>query len=171
MAVVLLKSTSITNLDTTPPIKNPFYKAEAPLREAIDTFSITSGDSAASIYRVVRVHSSWRISSVLVDAPDIGTTTTADIGLYDTAANGAAVVDVDFFASAIVLNAGAIANSDVTHEAGTTPPISAYGTRLWEQLSLTSDPSKWYDVALTLVGAADGTGVGAVRVRYAGNVN
>lgn len=170
MAVVTLKSTSVTNLDATPPVKNPFYKSEGPIREMVDTFSITNGDSAASTYRVCRVHSSWRISSILADAPDIGTTTTADIGLYDTAANGGAVADADVFASAIVLNAGAIANSDVTHESAVIA-VADYAKRVWENLALTADPNKWYDLTVTLVGAADGTGVGALRVRYVGNVN
>lgn len=170
MAVVALKSAAITNLDATPPVKNPFYSQEAPLREAIGEFVIANGDSVGSTYRVVRVHSSWRVSSVLADSPDIGTTTAADVGLYDTAANGGAVVDADFFGSAVSLSGGAIANSDVTHESAVVT-VANYGKRIWEQLALTADPNKWYDVALTLTGAADAGGTGMLRVRYAGNVN
>lgn len=170
MAVVTLKSAAITNLDATPPVKNPFYSQEAPLREAIGEFVIANGDSTTSTYRVVRVHSSWRISSLLVDSPDIGTTTAADIGLYDTAANGGAVVDADFFASALSLNGGALANSEQVHESAVVS-VANYAKRIWEQLSLTADPNKWYDVTLTLTGAADAAGTGMLRVRYAGNVN
>lgn len=164
MAVVNTKSTSITNLDAAD--LNPDYKSRGVLREAIESMESTSGDSIGSTYRMVRVWSGWRISDVIIDSDDVGTTTVADIGLYRTAADGGAVVDADFFASALVLNAGALSNQNVTHESGVVD-IANKGKRLWEQLGLSADPGYWYDVALTLTGAADAAATITMRVRFA----
>jgi hypothetical protein len=54
-------------------------------------------------------------SACAISAPDIGTTTTADVGLYKSTRDGGAVVDADFFKAAVVLNAGAIAKSEVVN--------------------------------------------------------
>lgn len=164
MAVVNTKSTSITNLDAGD--LNPDYKSRGVLREAVDTLETANGDSIASVYRMVRVWSGWRVSDVIIDTDDIGTTTIADIGLYRTAADGGAVVDADFFGSAVVLNAGALANTNVTQESGVVD-IANKAKRLWEQLALTADPGLWYDVALTLTAASDAAGTITMRVRFA----
>jgi hypothetical protein len=63
------------------------------LRESQGIAAISNGDSIGSTYRVARMRSSDRVSSIKIWAPDIGTTTAADVGLYDTAANGGAAVD------------------------------------------------------------------------------
>lgn len=163
-AVVNTKSTTITNLDAAQVVRAKAFANGAPLKEWIETLEVANGDSAASTLRFFRVPSWIRVSELLVDADDIGTTTTADIGLYRTAADGGAVVDADFFASAIVLNAGAIANSQVAHESAVVD-LPNYGKRLWEQLGLTADPQIYYDVVATLVGAADGAGTVTLRLR------
>jgi hypothetical protein len=66
------------------------------------------------------------------------------------------VVDADFFASALSLKDGALNGEDVLHEAAVFT-IANSGKELWDALGLTSDPHKFYDVALTLTGAADAT--------------
>lgn len=165
MGVVANKSTNITNMDKSLVVQAPAYQNHGRLRESIDVASIASGDSANSTYRVLRVFSSYRISDLLVDAPDIGTTTTADIGLYDIEANGGAVIDANFFATALDLKAAAIANTNAVHQSGVVA-VADYAKPLWQQLGLTVDPKKFYDIALTLVGAADAAGAVALRVRY-----
>ena len=164
-AVVNLKSTLVTNADAAQQTLNAQYNDGGRLREKSINQAIANGDSATSTYRMFRCHSSWRVSSILESHADIGTTTTADIGLYDTVGNGGAVVDADFFASAIVLNAGAVDNADVTYESGVVAVANRH-KRIWEQLGLSADPNKYYDVALTLVGAADGAGDVNLRMRY-----
>ena len=165
MAVVALKSTQITNRDATPAVLNNARTSGADLKHRRAIMAITSGDSAASTYRMFEIPSNAVVVSVRVSAPDIGTTTTADVGLYQTTANGGAVVDADFFASAIVLNAGAISKSDVTHESAVY--TLANGEKpVWEALGLTADSMRTYDVVLTLVGAADGTGTVLVEIDY-----
>jgi hypothetical protein len=111
------------------------------------------------------VPSNALVSDLRIYAPDIGTTTAADIGIYRTAKDGGAVVDADFFASALVLNAGALNGTDVLHESAVFT-IANSGQELWQALGLTSDPSVFYDITMTLTGAADATGVVKLITRY-----
>ena len=165
MAVVAVKSTQITNLDATPVVESPAYQNHGRLREMAESVTITSGDSIASVYRILRVWSSWRVSELILDSPDIGTTTVADFGLYKSAEYGGAVADADFFGSAVSLKDGALAKTDITRESGVITIANA-DTRIWEQLGLTADPKCWYDVAATLTAAADATGEIGLRLRY-----
>lgn len=165
MAVVATKSTMITNQDATPVVEAPAYQHHGRLREMVESFSIANGDSIGSTYRVLRVWSGWRISDLVLDSPDIGTTTIADFGLYQTAENGGAVVDADFFASAQSLKDGAVANTSIARESGVITIANA-DTRIWEQLGLSSDPKVWYDVTATLTAAADAAGEAGLRLRY-----
>lgn len=165
-AVVAVKSTMVTNLDASPVVEAPAYQAHGRLREMVESVSIGSGDDIASIYRVFRVWSGWRVSELLIDSPDIGTTTIADVGLYKAAQHGGAVVDADFFASALSLKDGALAKTDITRENTATITIANADKRLWEQLGLTEDPKLWYDVALTLTAAADAAGEIGLRLKY-----
>lgn len=165
MGVVATKSTTITNLDASPVVEAPAYQSHGRLRETAESVTITSGDSSTSVHRVLRLWSGWRVSELLIDSPDIGTTTAADVGLYKAAQHGGAVVDVDFFASGLSLNGGALAKVDITRQNAVITPANA-DQRLWEQLGLTEDPKLWYDVALTQTGDADAGGEVGLRCRY-----
>lgn len=167
MAVVALKSTAITNATATPPVPNSANVVAGNLRESQGFAVITSGDSVASTYRLFRIRSADRVSQILVYSPDIGTTTAGDLGLYRTNPDAGAVVDVDFFASALSLNGGALNGSDITFEAAAAGgSIANAEKRVWEALGLTADPHLEYDVVLTLTGAADATGTALFRMRY-----
>lgn len=163
MAVVAVKSTLITNADATPVVFNSPRVDGGPERVAVATADITSGDSIASTYRMFRVPSNAVMTDLKIYSPDIGTTTIADIGLY--AADGGAVVDADFFASALSLKDGALNGTDVLHEAAVFT-IANSGKELWSALALSSDPGVFYDVTLTLTGAADATGTVKLLGRY-----
>lgn len=167
MAVVAVKSTLITGLDAKPVSLAPGFKGHGRLRETAEVFDIANTDSVGSTYRVLRVFSSWRVTELLLDSPDIGTTTAADVGLYRISGEaGGAVVDADFFASALSLNGGALTKSDITVESGVVTTANR-AKRIWEQLGLSADPAVWYDVTFTLTGAADAAGAGnLLRLRY-----
>lgn len=163
MAVVNTKSAGISDLDN-PQIKlTPAFKKDGRLREAADLVSAVSGDSIGSTYRFVRLWSGWRVTSILLSTTAI-TTSQADVGLYDEAAKGGAVVDADFFASAQSL-AAALADSDVTRESGVVT-VANIAKRLWEQLGLAEDPRKWFDVVVTLTAAAGSAGDIVIKARY-----
>lgn len=166
MAVVTVKSTQITNRDANPRVISNARITNGQVRRACDRVTITNGDSAASTYRFFSVPSRAVVSKVLLSTPDIGTTTAGDIGLYRTTADGGAVVDADFFGSAVSLSGGALARSDVTFESGVITLTNVI-TPIWEILALTSDPSVDYDVVLTLTGAADAGGVPLLELEYA----
>ena len=163
MAVVEVKSTLITNADATPVVLNSPRVDGAFEHVKVATAAITSGDSIASTYRMFRVPSNAVITDLRIYSPDIGTTTVADIGLY--AADGGAVADADFFASALSLKDGALNGTDVLHESAVFS-IANSGKELWDALGLTSDPSVSYDVTLTLTAAADATGTVKLIGRY-----
>lgn len=164
MAVVSTKSTTMTNRDSTPVVLSNNAITRAALKKALGVVSAANGDSIASKYYFCSIPSNAIVSSVQVSAPDIGTTTAADIGLYKTTADGGAVVDADFFKAAVVLNAGAIAKSECVN--GNVITVANMEKRLWEHLGLTADPGIFYDVIGTLTGAADAGGAICVEVFY-----
>ena len=165
MAVVTVKSKAITNRDSSPSVQNDAAYAKGRLEQFIGTCAVTSGDSTGSKYLMGSIPSNAIVGSVLVSAPDIGTTTTADIGLYKNTADGGAVVDADFFTAAFVLNAGAVKDSEAAN--GNIITLANSEKKVWELLGLTTDQCLVYDVVLTLVGAADGTGNVQLKVQYA----
>lgn len=165
MAVVVVKSTGMTNRDATPRVINNPAAFKQLVQGFLGQAVVTSGNSTGSTYLFGQIPSNAVVRSVRVSAPDIGTTTTMDIGLYRSTADGSAVVDADFFAAAVVLNAGAIANTDVTRLNVAT--IALCEKMVWELLGLSADPKVIYDVVGTLVGAADGTGTMMVDAAFA----
>ena len=166
MAVVAVKSTLITNADATPVVLNNPRVDGGFERIEVATAAITSGDSTGSTYRMFRVPSNAVMTDLRVYSPDIGTTTISDIGLYRTAKDGGAVVDADFFASALSLKDGALNGTDVLHESAVFS-IANSGKEIWDALGLTSDPSVFYDVAFTLTADADATATVKLIGRYA----
>ncbi|MGH8596739.1 MAG: hypothetical protein ACREXT_08790 [Gammaproteobacteria bacterium] len=161
----------ITDLDATPVVRLNQIKDGARVKEKIAVLAMTTG-AAADIKRFVRVPSRARIGAVLMRNTDLdsnGTPTLAtDIGLYRTAADGGAVVDADFFASAITQLQAAVVNfTDVTYESGVVTAANS-GKRIWEALALAADPGVDYDVALTYTtgAATHANGDVAVKVQY-----
>jgi len=167
MAVENLKSSAITNADATPLVLSNARIMAGAMREAIGTKQASASASIASTYTLCRIPSNARISEVILSCDAFDTTGAADVGVYQTAEHGGAVVDADFFASAVVLTT-ALPNTAVTHESGVFG-IEDVEKPLWEALGLTADPFRDYDVALTLT-AANGAGATpdvTLRVRYA----
>lgn len=169
MAVVTLKGTQVTNADATTQTLNNSKVANGRIKEIADTIELANGDSIASTYRLARVHSSWRISDLILFCDAI-TSGAGDLGLYDTAANGGAVVDVDFFASAVSIATAITAGSSIAHEAGGAGSqfgeIANIAKPLWQVLGLSVDPMKFYDIALTLTAATTAAGTVSMLTRY-----
>lgn len=165
MAVVTVKSAAITNRDATPAVLNQGRTNGGRVRHARGVMTVTSGDSVGSKYIACSIPSNAVPISVRISSPDIGTTTTADVGLYQTTANGSAAADVDLFGSAVSVSGGAISKSEVIFESGVLT-IANSEKAVWELLALSADSQRDYDVALTLTGAADGTGTLIVEVDF-----
>lgn len=169
MAVVTTKSGFITNRDAgTGTLSNP--QLNNIMKNAVGTVEGANGDSIASKFIMAQVPSNARVSKVLLSCDAISTSGAADCGIYRSTADGGAVVDADFFASAVVLTA-ALNHSNITHEADPTGAGAGYGQEdvekpLWQALGLTADPSVYYDVVLTLTAALGGAGTVSLEVEY-----
>lgn len=166
MAVANRKSGVITNRDATPRVVNNAPAAGGMLRGFTGTLETVSGDDIASVYRFGQVPSNAIMMSLRVYSDDVGTTTIADFGLYQTTDNGGAVVDADFFASAVSLKDGALNGTDILHESAVFDPDDVEKP-LWSALGLSSDPCIMYDVAATLTAAADAAATVSLKGSYA----
>lgn len=164
MAVVNTLSTNISKAESA--MGNKLSSARlhhGRIRESVGTVEVAAGDDDGSVYRFMRVHSSWRISELLVACDAITGATAYDIGLYNVAAGAA--VDDDLFASAVNISGGLAAYTEQLLESGTVG-IDDVEKSIWELLGLTSDPNLEYDLCMTgdTVGSAAGTI--SVKVRY-----
>lgn len=164
MAVVTTKSAGITNRDATPVVLTNAYLARAEVKKAAGLVTAVSGDSIASKYIFCSIPSNALVHSVQISCPDIGTTGAMDIGLYQTTANGSAVVDADFFKAAQSVSGGALTKTEVLY--GNIVTVANAEKRVWEALGLTVDPQIDYDVVGTLTAAQDAGGAIMVEVYY-----
>lgn len=170
MAVVATKSTQLTNRDATPrTINNPGVSAGA-LVQAVGGMELANGDSIASILRLVQIPSNacGEIVKLYCDAITSGA---ADFGIYRTIADGGAVVDVDFYASAQSIASAITTGTEIQHEADATDAGAGNGLAdlekpLWQRLGLSADPCVDYDIAATLTAATTAAGTLGVRVLY-----
>lgn len=156
MAVVNTKTTQITNGDAGPTTLTNNQIVCGRVLSAVGTLEVAAADDDTSTFRFVRVHSSWLILSIRVYCDALTSGTSYDCGLYQTAANGGAVVDVDAFASAVSLASAITTGTEIRFEAS---DIASIEKPVWEIAGLTSDPNRWYDVVLTAntIGSAAGT--------------
>lgn len=158
MAVVAIKSATITARDAGQQVNS--FLGGASAESTTDLAAVVLGDSIASVYRLVRVPSNARMAAVSLFTTAI-TTCAGDVGLYQTAANGGAVVDADFFIAAQTL---AAASSGISVIGGNVLAPANRGKRLWEALGLAADPIRDYDIAVTLTAAAGSAGTLGVEV-------
>ena len=165
MAVVTTKSTQIGNRDSTPRVFSNGRVNGAPVQTARGVLATVNGDSIASKYIFCSIPSNAVPISVRVTSPDIGTTTVGDVGLYKNTEDGGAVVDADFFASALSVSGGALSKSEILYESGVVTIANGEKT-VWEILALTADSKLMYDVVMTLTAAADAAASLMIEVDY-----
>lgn len=169
MAVANTKSTAITNLDATPAVRNPLYLMGGVVREARGTVEIAAADCDTSVYRMVRVHSSWLISEIKRFNDAITSGADFDVGLYETSENGGAVKNINCFADAVSLASGSVTGVQDMFEAGADEGVEDLEKRVWEFAGDTADPNKFYDLCYTGVTVGSGAGTLSVIVRYVAN--
>lgn len=164
MAVANTKSTHITNADATPPVMTNDYISKGALYEAVGTVETLAADDAASVYRLCRVPSNARISSILLASDAVTGATASDVGVYQTAKHGGAVVSADFFATDVNLSAAATVFTEVLLEA-TATDLDKVEKRLWELLGLSADPMRSYDICVTVNDVTAAATI-AMKVKY-----
>lgn len=162
MAAENLKSGYITNRDATPAVLttgNPgqVFRSYGKIEAA--------GGDAGSTYRFCSIPSNAKMVRCWFSSDDLsGAGATMNLGLYQTTANGGAVVDADFFASAIDVATAAVAITEVTVERGATL-IDEFEQPLWQRLGLSADSNRDYDVT-GVSGTAAATGTMVAWVEY-----
>jgi hypothetical protein len=149
MAVTNRNSSAIANLVANPRVINPPSLAGGNERVFWGVVASAADDSATSVFRFCRVPSNAALYSLLYSGADASSAGAIDVGLYDTADNGGAVVDADFFVSAFALTAGPDSNTELINESGTYT-FAKQVQPLWQALGLSSDPCKDYDLCATI---------------------
>lgn len=159
-----VKSTLVSNREATPRVANEPWQDAALKSTGLGVVAVTtSTDSGDKLY-FCRISSSAVVREVLLSCTAVSTSGAIDVGLYQTADNGGAVVDADLFASAQVVTT-ALLNSNIMHESGVTT-FDERNSRVWELLGLTEDPFRDYDVVGTLTADMGGTGNISLELRY-----
>lgn len=153
MAVVTTKSTQISNRDAVPSVLNsPNAGAAGTFFSKFGKVASVSGDSANSVYRCLSVPSNARISSVKQWSAALGGSAAADVGVYYNTKDGGAVIDADFFGSAVSL-VSAVNGTEISGESGVNT-VAKREQPLWQAVGLTSDPKTTFDICFTLTAAS-----------------
>lgn len=163
MATENVKSGAITNRDAKPSVLNTSQGGV--LRRTWGTVEAAAAGDAGSTYRMCSVPSNARAIDVILACDDLGLTATLNVGIYQTTANGGAVVNAGFFASAVNANSAAVAETLVSHQSGVYN-IDAIEKPLWQALGLSADPQRDYDIVVTSVGDIDASGTITVKANY-----
>ena len=168
MAIDLtLKGVQITNREATPRVLNDPGLGEGAIEKCAygHIASVTAALSITSIIRLVSIPSNAIVTDVRLSSA-AQTAGKFDIGLYRTNGDGGAVVDQDFFASAVDC-ASAVVNVDVLNES-TNNTLAKQGLQVWEAACMSADPKSQLDVCavVTTTDVTTGTGALALRVRY-----
>lgn len=164
MAVVTsYGSLVMTGLVSAVVTKAPAGTAGGRQKKWVETVETGAADSTSSTYLMARLHSSDRIfGSSRISHDALGsTTTTIDIGVYNTGSR------TDFTDDDDILNSGIVASTAGTKEF--LVDRSKWGQRLWEIAGLSADPKSMMDVKLVLRDAhlSSGSGTITVEIDYA----
>ena len=166
MGTANTKSTAITNNDSTPAVMNDARLDGAVVREKVGTVEIAAADDNDSVYRMVRLHSSWRLSEVTRFNDAITSGTDFNIGFWDTAENGGALILENALADAVSLASASLTGVSEMYEAGSGVGVEDIEQRIWQMAGLTSDPNKFVDLCYKGVAVGSGAGTLSVRVRF-----
>lgn len=167
MAIDLtVKGTAIANREASPSVLNNPGLGEGAVEKcaAGHLASVAASLSATSVIRLVEVPSNAVVTGLHFQSAAQGGGT-FDIGVYRNNKDGGAVVDADYFATAVAVTS-AVVQTDVLNESGTNT-IAKQSQPLWQALGMTSDPKSTLDLALTVAtDITTGTGAVALKVRY-----
>jgi hypothetical protein len=165
MAIDLtLKGVEISNREATPRVLNKPGLGEGAVEKTAYGYlaSVPASLSITSVIRLVSVPSNAIITGMYLQSA-AQTAGKFDVGLYRTNGDGGAVVDQDFFATAVDC-ASAVVITDVLNESGTNT-IAKQSQPIWQAAGMSADPKSQLDIALTVVTTDVTTGTGAVSIR------
>lgn len=165
MAIDLtLKGVEISNREATPRVLNKPGLGEGAVEKTAYGYlaSVPASLSITSVIRLVSIPSNAIITGLYLQSA-AQTAGKFDVGLYRTNGDGGAVVDQDFFATAVDC-ASAVVITDVLNESGTNT-IAKQSQPIWQAAGMSADPKSQLDIALTVVATDVTTGTGAVSIR------
>ena len=170
MATEALKTGSITDLDTLPPLRHfTGSGASAPLVSVEDQVTATTAVTAGSTYQMVRLPSTCILKKAEWWVEATVTTFTVDIDLNysDSTVDGTKVANQgtlakDQFLGAAVVMATAAAPADLAYKL----TGDALNQPLWQAAGLSSDPGGCFDIVLTNTATNSGAPVVHLRATY-----
>lgn len=161
-----VNSTWITNAVATPKVLTNSNQSCGRVFSAKSVATVSATQASGDTIRLVRVPSNARIDAVLLTTGDATTAGAINIGVWQTADNGGAVVDADLFASALALTGGPFTRSDQTWESGEYTYAESC-LPLWQVLGLTADPVREYDIVAEVSSTGNGMATTmALEVQY-----
>jgi hypothetical protein len=156
MAVANTLSDTITSLNATVPGVIASYKHKGVVYVSRDTAEVAAADDDNSVYRILRLPSNACLFTLNVMNDAITSGTDYNLGVYQTAENGGAVVDDNLFGDAISMAGARTLPFNAMYEGGLD--IVSGDTLLWQLLGLTADPHRSYDIAFTAITVGSGAG-------------
>lgn len=174
MAVVISKSTAISNRDAVPKILSDAIISGGEVLESEGYVAPANGDSAGSKYLMCSVPSNARLSSLVFQCSALGAGAKLDIGasypsfiprgagLDAIVANQ--VISANFFAAALDVSA-ALAPANVEASSGTYT-IAKQELPLWSALGLAFDPGIELDIVATVNVAMAAAGFAGIKAKY-----
>jgi hypothetical protein len=173
MATEAIKSTAVTNMDTLPATRPTSGKGGFGYVKSVDAAaSFADAVTSGSTYRLARLPWTAKVKHIRLALNAAVTTFTCDLGVYysssayDTtpSANQSAVVDADFFGSAIAL-AAIVSMTDYVNESATYTAAKRQ-QELWEAVGLSSRPAGYADIVLTNTATNSTAGVVFAEVEF-----
>jgi hypothetical protein len=162
MGTSTLKSSGITNRDAKALTNSRLYGA--PLHSALDTVTTAASDDTSSTYRMLAVPSNCLVRGVYFACAALGGSSAVDIGVFRSTADGGAVVDADFFASA-VSTVNAVARTDVTYESAVFTAAKRVQP-LWQAVGLSADPGGELDIVVSCQATIANAAAMTLEVQY-----
>lgn len=171
-----VKSTYITNRDASPVKGTGASIAGGRVNAATGFVTTATTATTASYYPILSVPSNARISSLNLRCEALGTSCTANIGVFcpttttqellalNSAYTNAAAISSAFFASVLDVSA-ALGRTDILNQS-TTNTIAKQEKELWDALGLASDPNCMLDISMTLGAATVAGGKVQLEVAY-----
>jgi hypothetical protein len=164
MAVVNAKAPGVANADAAVQTLSPNATTEGAVRKSVGSISKAASDNDGSTYRIARVHSSWRILSIMLYNDAFAAAAGWTVGLYRTAADGGAAVVGTAYTGALAPTAANQAGQEVGF--GTGRLGSKIGQQVWQDANLTADPNLWYDIVVVAATAGAAAGSLSWAIEY-----
>lgn len=172
MTTEALKSTSITNLDASPVVRNTTGEGGAGLLRSISGYVTVSASMAAlSTYRLVRLKSSVKVKRIQFESEAQGAGK-FQLGVYysDSTTDGtpqsvtpSTAISVKLFADDIDC-ASAVLPGDKTFYTGGSYTLDKRNQPLWQAAGLSSDPGGFLDIVATVHTTDVTTGTGKLGI-------